>query len=367
MTPRPPVITIFTADTGHLSLAQAVAQALSHYQTHIVNASIPGFSIYYPFYRYFPQITRYPYKIANKRQVYRTLQKFLGSSYRLKIAETIATQRPDAVISTYAVANPTIESIIAKPALPFINIISDPWTIAPFLPSALATNLVFDQTAFQTCRRFHIPKERLIISGWFIRPAFKSGRRLAQRQALHLPPRPLTFLVAAGSEGTNLVLKIMPTFLQTKTPLTIIVACGHNRRLFDIVTNLNRFNRALRKHPSATLIPLSFTDQLHRYMQAADLVIGKSGPNLLFETVATETPFFAVTHISGQEDGNLDIIRDYHLGYVEENLIRANRLLKQIIAHPQALADFTPSLHQLATHNAAAPKVLVHLLTQILT
>jgi UDP-N-acetylglucosamine:LPS N-acetylglucosamine transferase len=101
-------------------------------------------------------------------------------------------------------------------------------------------------------------------------------------------------------------------------------------------------------------------------MQASDLVIGKAGPNLLFETVATKTPFFAITHIAGQEDGNLDIIKEYKLGYVEENTIKANRLLGDIINHPEKLKKFLPHIEKLATYNRQAANILSQTISKLL-
>jgi UDP-N-acetylglucosamine:LPS N-acetylglucosamine transferase len=44
-------------------------------------------------------------------------------------------------------------------------------------------------------------------------------------------------------------------------------------------------------------------------LSASDIVFGKAGPNFLFNVVACKKPFVAITHVGGQEDGNLDIIR----------------------------------------------------------
>ena len=83
------------------------------------------------------------------------------------------------------------------------------------------------------------------------------------------------------------------------------------------------------------MVNLEFTKELDKYIKISDLVIGKAGPNLLFETVAAKKPFMAVSHIHGQEDGNLEIIRNYKIGFVEENQIKAIKLIKSIINKPK--------------------------------
>jgi UDP-N-acetylglucosamine:LPS N-acetylglucosamine transferase len=97
-------------------------------------------------------------------------------------------------------------------------------------------------------------------------------------------------------------------------------------------------------------------------MQASDLVIGKAGPNSVFEAVACLTPFFATTHIAGQEDGNLDIIRELKLGYVEEDSVKAAKLLHQIIENPKQLENFKENLNVLSDYNKQAKTKLKVLL-----
>jgi UDP-N-acetylglucosamine:LPS N-acetylglucosamine transferase len=113
------------------------------------------------------------------------------------------------------------------------------------------------------------------------------------------------------------------------------------------------------------LIALKFVTNGEEYMQAADLVIGKAGPNTIFESVATLTPFFAITHIAGQEDGNLDLIRDHQLGYVEENISKAQKLLSDIIENPQQLQDFQPHLKEIADFNRQSKQKLLNLIDSI--
>jgi UDP-N-acetylglucosamine:LPS N-acetylglucosamine transferase len=76
---------------------------------------------------------------------------------------------------------------------------------------------------------------------------------------------------------------------------------------------------------------------MHEYIAASDVVIGKAGPNLIFESVACRKPFIAISHISGNESGNLGMIKDYNLGWVAENPFTAGKLIKDIIADPGLL------------------------------
>ena len=53
-------------------------------------------------------------------------------------------------------------------------------------------------------------------------------------------------------------------------------------------------------------------------LSACDIVFGKAGPNFLFDVVAVEKPFVAITHVGGQEDGNIELIKKKELGWIKE-------------------------------------------------
>ena len=101
-------------------------------------------------------------------------------------------------------------------------------------------------------------------------------------------------------------------------------------------------------------------------MQMADLIIGKAGPNLIFESVASQKPFLAISHIPGQEDGNLDIIKDYKLGYVEENPFKAAKLLRSVINDPSNLQQFQAAIAKLRVTNQKSQAILTKTLAQAL-
>jgi len=159
-------------------------------------------------------------------------------------------------------------------------------------------------------------------------------------------------------------MKVLPILIFSQQPIQVIVACGSNQALYRSTEALQKIIDKSDNHSS--LIPLKFTSKIHLYMQAADLVIGKAGPNMLFETVATETPFFAITHIAGQEDGNLDIIRDYNLGYVEENILKAQKILKQIINHPEQLDKFKTDILKLKKYNQQSKEKLLKIIANLI-
>jgi len=357
-----PSISIFTTAEGHLSIAQAVQQGLRHnYSTHLnLNKGIE-FALYAPIHLYFPKLNKIPYKISQNQKTKKLIRTYAKLAYQDKTIKALKRQKPSVAISCFYMYNPILDQANTYNQYLSLNIITDPRTISPVIPSPTATNFVFDKQAEDYCLNLGIPKNKIVKSGWFVRDEFEQPYDQQKiRQKLHLDPNTTTFLIVAGSDGTNTILKNIPTFINSSKPLQVIVACGHNKKLFSYIKTFSKVISSLHKDNQITITPLSFTKNIHLYLKAADLVMGKAGPNLLFESVATHTPFLATTHVSGQEDGNLDIIHEYNLGFVQEKPIKAAKLIQKLANNPQILKQFQPSLKKLAKTNSKSKIILAN-------
>ena len=81
--------------------------------------------------------------------------------------------------------------------------------------------------------------------------------------------------------------------------------------------NLALYNRLYNRFPDLEVI--SFTDQVYRYMQEADLIITKPGGITLFETIHSELPILAFKPFLAQEQENAAFIRKYQIGKIMES------------------------------------------------
>lgn len=367
---KKPTIAIFTSGEGHTSISQAIQEALEEkYQIETFYEDIPLESFYVALYQFIPGLHHLPFKAMGNSKNMKSIHKLSKLKYQKKINQFFSKHKAKVLISTHGLYISSLEELQKITETPTINIISDPKTPHPLTISPTAkSNLVFNKDNIKYCQKYY-PDAKYQQVGWFVRERFEEEydqKKVCQE--LKLDPDQLTFLVASGSEGTNLILKILPGLLFSEKPIQIIVACGNNKTLYKSLKGLNSLlgKSLFGSQTKSRLIPLKFTPEIHRYMQAADLVIGKAGPNTLFESVATLTPFFAITHIAGQEDGNLEIIEDYKLGYVEENPLKAQKLLKEILEHPEGLQKFQPSLQKLRKYNQGAKKKLRGLVKKLL-
>jgi processive 1,2-diacylglycerol beta-glucosyltransferase len=366
MEKRKKTVAILTATQGHLSIAEAIRSQLEkEYEIKWFKEVDFLFNFYIPAYRFFPGATRLPWKIAEHDFAQKRFNHFFELKYSRQITEFIKEAAPDAIVNTYFMYSPVLEKISAELHIPFLNVLTDPRSLHPLVISENATyNLAYDAHTLDRCAKFY-PDASYLTTGWFVRPEFTPiPKKDALRKKLGVSPDTLTFLLASGSEGSALAMKILPGLMAVNHPVQIFVACGSNTMLFKATQT---FSNMLQKVSSQLqIIPLRFRKDIYRYMQASDLVIGKAGPNMLFESVATGNPFFALTHIAGQEDGNLDIITEDKLGFVEERPQQAAELLKELIVEPKKIAQLSESVLKAAKYNQQAGDILQKTLQTLL-
>ena len=354
-------ISVFYTIWGHRSIGYAVRDALGNKYKIFSNFIKPNSISVKPYnalYIFFPNLSGIPYKISELENISKVAEKYISKFYANKIEKLIKKQRPKIVISAYFAFNFTLTKLAKKYDFLLINIVSDPRSFHRIITFTDAYNFVFDKKSLRRCLGFGVCKSNVIQSGWFVRKEFQLPYyKGVVRKSLGLSSEKFTITIVGGSEGTINILKILPAFSEVSKDVQVIFICGKNKslykslRLFQKIHNLSSEN-------SVSFIIKGFTENTHKYLQASDLVVGKAGPNLLFETVATQTPFFAISHIAGQEDGNLEIIKSYKIGLVEERPLKVIKLTKKIIANPNILKRFQKPLKKLAEYNNKSYRIL---------
>lgn len=341
-------IALLTSTEGHHSISEAIRQVLEpYYQVKIYQQVVFLRSAYLLIYRFFPHVFKYPYQMSQGSHSTDFARQVFAWRFGRRLVRFLTATQPDFCITTYFMYLNVLEKYQAQTGVKFLNIIANPKTVHPIeLSTYREQNAFFEEW------------------GWFVRSEYEEPYdSLSVKKALGLPPKPLTILLAGGSEGNQKIISLLPSLLKHTQPLNLIIINGSNqllKRTIDAV--ISRYATA-----NKTVINLGFTQEMCRYLQAADLVVGKAGPNFLFEAVATQTPFLAISHISGQEDGNLEIIKEYNVGLVEEDTHKALVLLRSIIEQPTMLQSYSKGLNQLAAHNRQAKTKLLNYIAQQLS
>lgn len=362
-------ISILTTKWGHLSIAKAIKDELENkkYQSYFNQIELLNSidNLYSILYKFFPNIQKIPFKLSNKKIIKDFITSYFNKNYEEYIEKLIKKEKPNIVINTYYAFNFILEDFIKKYNFTLLNIIANPRSFCTLEVTNKGYNLVFDDKDIKRCLGYGVEINKIKKTGWFTRKEFQNEyEKIEKRIKLGIPQDKLVLTLEAGSIGTNSILKIIPFITNSNNKIHLNILCGKNKQLLLTVKSLAKLI-GKSKNIKTSFTVLGYTDLINEYFMASDLVIGKAGPNTLFESVATKTPFFAISHIAGQEDGNLEIISDYNIGYVEERSSKAIKKLNYIIKNQETIKYFDKSLTKLADYNKKSGKKLIELIDSI--
>jgi processive 1,2-diacylglycerol beta-glucosyltransferase len=219
----------------------------------------------------------------------------------------IAKFKPDITVCTHFLPSEIISYLITKKKL-------------KARLSIVVTDL--DVHAMWLCRTFHryfvaleeskvhlevlgLPGKNITVSGIPIDPAFSKieDRDILRTQAGFDLKRPL-FLISGGALGVSPAAGVLDGLSRLRHPAQAVVICGKNAALLAGLENQARAIEAA--NPNLTFKVLGYTNEMHRWMQMADLFIGKPGGLTTAESLASGLPMVIVSPIPGQEDRNSD-------------------------------------------------------------
>ena len=366
-------ILILTSKTGggHVSLAEAVRDMLDEGTLH---AAAPAISIIDPqpsfFHLHYRFVSRYALWLwAAEFQFFDTPRRAMLAHrvftrlVRRQLNSLLDSIQPDLIVTTYPFLSYEVKRILEQRALtiPLVLLFSDAngvhsaWLTERQATAALATTRETYDQALAT----GFAPEHLHLVGWPVRAQFLHAYTMSQQERaerlrqLNLDPERFTIFLQGGSEGAARVHRTIENVLDThatKGEIQIILATGTNTAL------LARYKDV----PS--LAPLSYSKDIASFMALADVVMGKAGPNMLFESVMLGKPFIATAYIPGQEQANLPFIQRHGLGWVALQPEEQRSLLTTLITDADQRHAMSASIQAYRQWNIEANKQIVPLL-----
>ncbi len=233
--------------------------------------------------------------------------------------------QPDAVITTYPFLSYEVQRVIQNRSedTPVALVFSDPYRIhATWLTERqVAATYATTRETYAEALAAGFPSEKLHLVGWPVRSQFRQNHtssRLRVLSSLGLESGRFTVFLQGGHEGAAQFDRVVDSVLAANPDLQIILAIGTNE------ASGRRF------HQVANVGVLPFRRDIAPYMAAADVIMGKSGPNILFESVMLGKPFIASTCIPGQEQATLEFIRRHDLGWVALEPYQQRKLIAML-------------------------------------
>jgi len=362
-------ILILTSKTGggHMSLAEALRDLLQQNAALSITIVDPQPGFFHLHYRF---VSRYALWLwAAEFQFFDTPQRALFAHrvfarlVRHQLSALLDTVRPDLILTTYPFLSSEVMYVLKRRSatVPLVSLFSDANGVhAAWLTERQAT------ATFATTRENYkqaldtgFAPECLYLVGWPVRAQFTRAYLSSQEERvelltrLNLAPNRFTVFLQGGGEGAARIGRTIENILAIKTTtreVQVILATGTNRTLYERYKHVQN------------LAPLPYTKEIASYMVAADVIMGKAGPNMLLEAVTLGKPFIATAYIPGQEEANLPFIQHHGLGWVALQPEEQQALVTTLVNDPDQLKAMSRSIDDYRQWNMEANGRIVPLL-----
>lgn len=315
---------------GHRSIAKAIYGFLKDKEKegdyHVDYAEIKAETgvvgdAYVFAYRFFPVSNKLGAWVLEKPMVRKMIGK-LSALNLPRIRKVVQKIKPDLIISSYWLHSHSLAGWRQKEKINFKlwTVVADPWTVlsASYVPKA-DLHLVYDEIGEKLGIEIGIEKKKILKTGWWVRPEMyrKFDRDKMRKKLGFTDNRPVVF-VGGGSLGTNSLAMLLPALMLIKKKVGFVFNTGKDKIAYNLVEEYIKLFKKLNKKEEVVIKNMGWIENMGEVLSAVDIVFGKAGPNFLFDVVASQKPFVAITHIGGQEDGNVELIKKKGLGWVRE-------------------------------------------------
>ena len=314
-------------------------------------------------YRYIPLTNRWASKVFDIKFARDLMRK--STIFNLpRLKKEINKIKPDLIISAYFVHSHSLADWRKEENKKFKlwTIVADPWTIIPIsFVKGCDLNIVYDEIGEKLALKYDIKKNEILKTGWWVRPEmYKKIDKKEVREKLGIKnDRPVIF-VGGGSLGTSALPKLLPTLIFLKSKVTFVINTGVDKFSYNLVEKYSKILTKFRKDDVVIIKNMGWIDNMAEVLGASDIVFGKAGPNFLFDSVACQKPFVAITHIGGQEDGNIDLIKKKKLGWVREKNSELVNFLYQYLDDPKYFEDkFKEMIKKEALNNESSLNIIL--------
>lgn len=196
-----------------------------------------------------------------------------------------------------------------------------------------------------------MPGEKITVSGIPIDPVYRNlPDRRTMRLKHGLDPDRVTILISAGGYGVGRVETVLSLLLRLRHPAQVIAVCGKNETLKQ---KLEAQAAAGDRHPRVDLKVIGYTNAMHEYMAASDLIVGKPGGMTMSESLASGLVWVVVNPIPGQEERNCDHLLEQGAAIKCNNLPTLTFKIDRLLDEPARLAAMRQNSLDLSRPKAA--------------
>lgn len=206
--------------------------------------------------------------------------------------------------------------------------IVDPNQVAPFLESQ------------------GVPQSKVLACGVPVDPQYESlPTQTEARQRLGLLPGIPVLLILFGGTGIGKPSRIIAGIKSVRTQFQQVWIAGRNVRLRQ------RVERRLAGYKNCRV--LGWANNMHEWMTASDLLLGKPGSGTVLEAINAGLPILAFDPLPGIERRTSELIEKKQIGHWIRHPKQFAEVIDRLLSHPGALQQLRTNALSMARPGAA--------------
>ena len=346
-------VLILSAATGggHLRAAQAVQTCLREYEpswrVEVVDALKCVGSLLDKTccdgYRFLatktPKVFGQLYRATNEESVLNTLMTHFSGLLGLRLLPMLREQEPDLILSTHPFATEMISHLKEKGLVqaPLICLMTDYGPHRAWIAPRVDAYVVSNEDMLPEMVEMGAPRDIIYPFGIPVDNVFFSKEnKAALLQEMGLEPGVPTILFMAGSFGVSGIMDIYREIAAQDIVFQIIVITGKNQKLYEA------FAVELAKSKRRTKL-IYFTDEVEKYMHAADRLVTKPGGLTVSEALACDIPLAVFDAIPGQEEDNAQFLLSHNMAVRIRAGESCGKTIRIVLADNRRLEDMRSS------------------------
>lgn len=286
------------------------------------------------FYEFLYAVNKFP--LFSKNTI-----KNISKMVEKDIEELIINEKPDKVVIFHSfLIDPSLKAIEkANLKIPILILVTDPITPPPiwFFKNNLDF-IVFSDEAKKIAVKNKIPENNLNLFPFALNDKFTNAMSSKEinefKKANDIEINSPMILIIGGADGIPKGNKILKQLIKQNIEAEIAIVCGRNKKLFKKATELKD------KFGLENVKIFGFVDFVYELMNAADIVISKSGASTFMEILLTKKLPIISSYLWEQEKGNVDYITKNNLGIYEPSPKKIAKFCKELITDKEKYNHF---------------------------
>lgn len=282
-------------------------------------------------------------------RLYETLRRLIQDCNRQPTWRYLQAHRPSLIVNTHYLPAEFVAQLRRRGGFncPQVTVTTDyethrMWVHEPTERYYTATE---DGRAFLTV--CGVPPDRIRVTGIPVRPGFQTELSRAEaQQRRRLDQASPVVLLSCGGFGVGPTEALLRELIAMPAAAQIVVAAGRNEKLRRRLEGL----AAVARRPVHIL---GFTDVMHEWMWAADVLVSKPGGLTVAEALACGLPLVIMNPIPGQETRNSDYVLESGAGLKVNHIRMLGPRVSALLADPERLHELRGRAQALGRPNAA--------------